>query len=216
MSGAATQTSPTRPVRRLAGDVEAIVIAASTGGPQALAALFSQLGKMIADVPVFVVMHMPEHFTEVVTSQVERISGCKTSAAQADAVAKPGHIYFAPGDRHLVLKRRGVAVTMHLDHGPAINYFRPSADVLFGSAADAFGPRVVAIVLSGMGSDGCNGAAQIAAAGGVVVAQDRETSAVWGMPAAVVEAGIASTVLPIDCIAGYVGRLLNRTDGAAA
>jgi two-component system chemotaxis response regulator CheB len=159
---------------------------------------------------------MPEHFTEVVTSQIERISGCKTSAAGTDVVAKAGHIYFAPGDRHLVLKRHGLAVTLHLDDGPAINYFRPSADMLFNSAAEAFGPRVIAIVLSGMGSDGCNGATQIASAGGVVVAQDRETSAVWGMPAAVVEAGIASSVLPIDCIAEYVGRLLNRADGAAA
>ncbi len=193
-----------RPARR----PEAIVVAASTGGPQALAALFSELGKMIATVPVFVVLHMPEHFTDVVTAQIERMSGCATWAPKDGEIAKCGNIYFAPGSRHLVLKQAGLSVSMRLDDGPAINFCRPSADKLFSSAAEIYGRSLIGIVLSGMGNDGCAGAARIVETGGLVVAQDKETSAVWGMPAAVVGAGLASRVLPIDCIAGHVGRLL--------
>ena len=93
------QTSRARSAKRY----DAIVIAASTGGPQALATLFRELGKMISAVPVFVVLHMPEHFTSVVTAQIERLSGCPTHAVVDGETAKPGHIYFAPGNKHLVL-----------------------------------------------------------------------------------------------------------------
>ncbi len=195
---------------------EAIVVAASTGGPQALATLFSELGKMISSVPVYVVLHMPEHFTDVVTAQIERMSGCVTRAPKDGEVAKCGHIYFAPGSRHLALVQAGPSVSMRLDAGPAINFCRPSADKLFSSAAEVYGRSLIGIVLSGMGSDGCIGAAKIVETGGVVVAQDKETSAVWGMPAAVVEAGLASHVLPIDWIAGHVGRLLKGESAGVA
>lgn len=206
-----------RPYGRLSGRPDAIVVAASTGGPQALATLFSNLGKLISEVPVFVVLHVPEHFTSVITTQIERISGRPTHAASDGEIARAGNIYFAPGNKHLVLKKSGIPVTMHLDNGPPVNFCRPSADRLFETAAEIYGGRLIAIVLSGMGSDGCAGASLISAAGGSVLAQDKETSAVWGMPAAVVEAGLAQKILPIDCIAMHAGRLLNsEMEGAAA
>ena len=196
---------------------DAVVVAASTGGPQALATLFSSLGKLISDVPVFVVLHVPEHFTSVITGQIERISGRPTVAASDGEIARPGHIYFAPGNKHLVLKKAGLPVTMHLDSGPPVNFCRPSADRLFESAAQVYGAHLIAIVLSGMGADGCVGATAISEAGGSILVQDKETSAVWGMPAAVVDAGIAQKVLPIDCLGAFAGRLLNsELEGAAA
>ena len=193
------------------------MIAASTGGPQALATLFAGFGKLMAHVPVFVVLHMPDHFTSIVTAQIERISGRPTLAASEGEIARPGTIYFAPGNKHLVLKAAGLKTSMHLDDGEPLNFCKPSANKLFDSATDVYGSSLIAIVLSGMGNDGCAGAKRIAEAAGTVIAQDRETSAVWGMPAAVAEAGIASTVLPIECIAQYAGRLLEgRNVGAAA
>lgn len=194
----------------------AIVIAASTGGPQALATLFSGLGPMIDEIQVFVVLHMPAQFTEIVSNQIERISRRRASAARDNEIAAHGHIYIAPGGCHLRLEEKGLSTIMRLDDGPHVNFCKPSADILFSSAAEVFGSQLVSIVLSGMGSDGCEGARKIAHRGGKVIAQDKETSAVWGMPAAVVEAGIASAVLPVDCIAGHLALLFNRKKSGAA
>ena len=186
---------------------EAIVIAASTGGPQALATFFAGLSAASLGAPIFVVLHMPEQLTNLMTAQIERISGRPTLAGAEGAAALPGHIYLAPGNKHLSLRRKGLAVTMHVDSGELVNYCRPSADVLFRSAAKAYGGNVAAVILSGMGADGCEGAKEIADAGGEIIAQDRETSAVWGMPAAVVEAGIARFVLPLESIASHIERM---------
>ena len=125
-------------------------------------------------------------------------------------------IYFAPGNKHLILKGNCLSVATHLDDGDAINFCKPAADKLFESAVPIYGSRLIAIVLSGMGSDGCKGAAKIANASGIVIAQDQATSAAWGMPAAVRDAGIANHILPIELIAGHVGLLLGfRSTGAA-
>lgn len=195
---------------------EAIVVAASTGGPQALAALFASLGPQISQVPVFVVLHMPAQFGPIVVSQIERISGCPTHIAGHREVARSGHIYFAPGDQHLSLVDRGLSIGMNLDHGPEVNFCRPAADVLFSSAASVYGASTVAVVLSGMGNDGCAGALSISRAGGYVFAQDRASSAVWGMPGAVVESGAAQYVLPIPDIAAHIARLLVADRSGAA
>jgi len=211
------ETSANLNVRRAGRKpAEAIVVAASTGGPQALASLFASLGPQISQVPVFVVLHMPAQFGPIVASQIERISGCPTHIAGHREVARCGHIYFAPGDQHLSLADRGLSIAMNLDHGPEVNFCRPAADVLFSSAASIYGASTVAIVLSGMGNDGCAGAQSIYRSGGTVFAQDRASSAVWGMPGAVVEAGAAHYVLPVPDIAAHVARLLVADRSGAA
>lgn len=197
---------------------QAIVVAASTGGPQALATLFSSLGPQLSDVPVFVVLHMPAPFASVVTGQIQKISTRPTSSAIDGEIARAGHIYFAPGDFHLSLRDRGLSVSMHLDHGPELNFCRPAADILFSSAAKIYGSSLIAIVLSGMGSDGCAGAVHVAKAGGLIFAQDEASSAVWGMPGAVAAAGVSHQILPPQDIAAHVARLLiaGRAAEAAA
>lgn len=197
---------------------DAIVVAASTGGPQALASLFSALGPQISDIPVFVVLHMPAPFGAVVTSQIGKVCGRPTTIASDGEVAKPGHIYFSPGNQHLSLRMNRRSVVMHLDSGPEINFCRPAADILFGSAADVFGRNLIAVVLSGMGSDGCAGASRIAEVGGLVFAQDEATSVVWGMPGAVAATGAAHFVLPPPEIAARIATILigGRAAGAAA
>lgn len=196
---------------------EALVVAASTGGLQALSTLLASLGATIARIPVFVVLHMPVGFEASVTAHIARISRMKVRAAIHGEAVRPGLIYFAPPERHLELAREKGVAKLVLHDGPAINFCKPSADHLFRSAAEVYGRAVIAVVLSGMGADGCAGAAAIVEMGGHVLAQDEESSAVWGMPAAVVEAGHAMAAMPLEDIAGYIGRaLLSPPDGAAA
>ncbi len=195
----------------------AIVIAASTGGPQALETLFAGFGQAISEYPVYVVLHMPDVFTGSVTTRIQKIAGRKTRAAKDGKTAEAGRIYFAPGNKHLVLTAKSGSVCMHLDDSEPVNFCKPSANKLFSSAAKIYGSSLIAIVLSGTGSDGCAGAIEIANAGGLIIAQDQETSAAWGMPASVIEAGAASRILPIDLIAGYTGQYLAiQRRGAAA
>ena len=188
----------------------AVVIGASTGGPQALEAVLKGLGSALTRTAVLVVLHMPSEFVEIVVQHVERLSACPTHIAANNATIEPGHIYISPGDVHLEVVRRGSASILMHSSAPPENFCRPSVDVLFRSAARAFGPDAVAIILSGMGHDGLSGARAIVEAGGRVIAQDEATSAVWGMPGAVAAAGLASAVLPIQLIAPHVRDLLRR------
>src|SRR5262249_30295644 len=112
-----------------------------------------------------------------------------------------------PGGRHMKVVRRAGTATITLDDGPPVNFCKPAVDPLFSSAAEVWGPRNLAVVLTGMGTDGSRGAAEIATAGGCVIAQDEATSVVWGMPGAVAHAGLCSTVLPLDQIASKIVRL---------
>ena len=121
----------------------------------------------------------------------------------------PGTIYVAPGGKHMQAVRRDNAVVIALDDGPLVNYCRPAVDPLFRSAAAAWGPAALAVVLTGMGSDGAKGGAEIVAHGGSVIAQDEPTSVVWGMPGAAAHAGICSAVLPLDQIAPRITRLFS-------
>jgi len=120
---------------------------------------------------------------------------------------RAGQIYVAPGGRHMGVVRRDGIASIALDDGPLVNFCRPSVNHLFASAAVVWGPRNLAVVLTGMGSDGARGAADIVAAGGSVIAQDEATSVVWGMPGSVAQAGLCSAVLPLDQIAPRLVRM---------
>lgn len=189
--------------------VDAIVLGISTGGPTALASLIPTLPADLA-VPVFIVQHMPPMFTKLLAERLDRTSGVAVKEPEGGEVAGPGTCWIAPGGRHMkVVARPGGPPRVELDDSPPENSCRPAVDVLFRSAAAAFGPHVLGVVMTGMGQDGLRGSREIVSAGGRVVAQDQKSSVVWGMPGAVVGAGLAEAVLPIDQI---VGELIDRVD----
>jgi two-component system chemotaxis response regulator CheB len=184
-----------------------LVIGASTGGPQALTALLRKLGGVIDRAPVLITQHMPPTFTTILAEHLARISGRPAREAQHGEEVNAGTIYVAPGARHMKVARRDGIAVIEIDDGPQVNFCKPAVDPMFGSAATVWGQWVLALVLTGMGSDGLNGAQAIVDVGGAVVAQDEASSVVWGMPGQVTQAGLASAVLPLDEIAGTVSRL---------
>jgi two-component system chemotaxis response regulator CheB len=187
----------------------ALLIGSSTGGPQALAVLIQKLPAVIDRAPVLITQHMPPTFTTVLAEHLSRIGGRGAHEAEDGEPVLAGGIYVAPGGRHMRVGRDQKGIRIVLGDDPPINFCRPSVDPLFASAAEVWGLSVLAVVLTGMGSDGCRGAADIAAAGGSVIAQDEASSVVWGMPRAVAQAGVCSAVLPLTEIAPKVIRLFS-------
>jgi two-component system, chemotaxis family, protein-glutamate methylesterase/glutaminase len=178
-----------------------LLVGASTGGPQALRGLASQLATVCDRVPVLITQHMPPTFTTIMAEHLARASGRPAHEPQDGEPIRPGTIYLAPGGRHMQVERRDRVPVVALDDGPLVNFCRPAVDPLFASAAQVWGGAILALVLTGMGADGARGAAAIVAAGGSIVAQDEASSVVWGMPGAVARAGLCSAVLPLDRIA---------------
>jgi two-component system chemotaxis response regulator CheB len=185
-----------------------LVIGSSTGGPEALARVLPQLPASLP-VPVLIVQHMPPVFTRQFAQRLDRLSPLRVVEAADGSPLLPGTAHLAPGDHHLVV--RGGARGLHtgLNQGPPENFCRPAVDPLFRSVVAAFDGAVLAVVLTGMGSDGRNGAADIRAAGGTVLVQDQASSVVWGMPGAVSQAGLADETLPLDRIADAIQRHLS-------
>jgi two-component system, chemotaxis family, protein-glutamate methylesterase/glutaminase len=187
-----------------------VAIGVSTGGPAALAEVLSHLPADFP-APILLVQHMPQMFTRFLA---ERLNG-QTPLSVVEAVdgqpLKSGVVYVAPGDFHLTVKKRSGTVVTMLDQAPPQNSHRPSADVLFKSVAETYGPRGLALVLTGMGQDGVQGAEEITRAGGRVLVQDEATSVVWEMPGLVVNAGFADAVLPLGQIAGELQRRTERS-----
>lgn len=196
--GAVTET-----VAKVAGthSVDIVVIGVSTGGPQGLKRLIPQLPKDFP-VPVVMVMHMPVGYTEMYAAKLNELSQLAVREAAAGDEIKPGHVFLAPAGRHLSLKRNadGTVVT-HLDARPFSTLHRPSVDVLFQSAAEVYGNRVLGVVLTGMGSDGKQGSAWIKSQGGLVFTEAESSCVVYGMPSAVMEAGLSDKSVPLDDIA---------------
>lgn len=195
----------TRP--RSLGRPDLLAIGSSTGGPEALRAVLTGLPANLP-VPVVVVQHMPPTFTKILADRLNKEAALRVVEATDGMPLDPGTVYIAPGDKHLEVSRSSRGVITKLHDGPPENQCRPAVDVLFRSVAAAYGGACVAVVLTGMGQDGTRGARVLHDAGAEVVAQDEESSVVWGMPGSVVRAGIADKVLPINDIAGHlVGRL---------
>ena len=196
------------------GTFDVIVLGISTGGPQALRAFLPQLPAALP-VPMAIVLHMPVGFTELYARKLDELSLLKVCEAADGMEMQPGCVLLAPAGRHLSLRRneRGIVVA-HLDLRPLDTPHRPSVNVLFQSAADAYRGRVLGIVMTGMGDDGREGAAWIKAKGGTIVteseescvgwwtiAQDRQSCVVYGMPRAIVEAGLSDQAVGLDQMA---------------
>ncbi len=203
------------PVLRVPGTgvpVELVVIGSSTGGPEALAKTLPQFPADFP-VPILVTQHMPPVFTKQFADRLNTKCSLQVSEAVAGERIEKGRILIAPGDWHLRVGGRRTAPIAVLDQGPQENFCRPAVDVLFRSAAELFGAGVLAVVLTGMGSDGALGAIEIAKAGGDVFAQDEATSVVWGMPGAVAATGMASQILPLPVVpAAVITRVTARRD----
>lgn len=187
-----------RPLPRCAPRV--LAIGASTGGPQALTSLMRKIGTLIDRAPVLITQHMPPMFTTILAEHLARVSGRPAQEAQHGEEINAGHIYLAPGAKHMTVARRDGVAVIELDDGPPVNFCKPAVDPLFSSAATVWGQWLLGLVLTGMGADGLRGSHAIAGAGGAVITQDEASSVVWGMPGQVTMAGISSAVLPIDDI----------------
>ncbi len=186
---------------------EALFIGASTGGPQALRTVMTDLASVRA--PVLIAQHMPATFTTILAEHLDKLSNRTVLEARDAMPVNVGHAYVAPGDHHMSVRRRGTSLAIALDQRPPEHFCRPAVDPLFRSAAVACGPAALALVLTGMGQDGKAGASDIVKAGGSVLVQDQGSSVVWGMPGAVEEAGLAAAVSPISEIGRAAARILD-------
>jgi two-component system chemotaxis response regulator CheB len=198
--------------------VEIVVIGVSTGGPAALETLLPSLPADFP-VPILLVQHMPKLFTGALAERLDRISALRVREARDGAPLLPGTVLLAPGDAHMevllpgqgpggqgpgMAAPRSPVILLHQQTSP--NHCKPSIDFLFSSAARVYGSATLALVMTGMGSDGLAGSRRIHEAGGEVLTQDKPTSAVWGMPARVFEAGISREPMPLGLLAAEIAR----------
>jgi two-component system chemotaxis response regulator CheB len=179
--------------------VDVVAIGASTGGPNALSSLIAQLPSDFA-VPILIVQHMPPLFTRMLAERLNIVGRLKVREGKDGAILQPGEAWIAPGDQHMTVSRKGTEFVIGLNHAPQENSCRPAVDVLFRSVAQTYKAHALAIVLTGMGSDGTRGAAAVREAGGQVIVQDEASSVVWGMPGSVVAAHVADHIYPLDRI----------------
>jgi len=202
----ATNTAPKKVELRkatLKGKPEVIAIGSSTGGPQALFSVLKGLyGK--TTLPIVITQHMPATFTKILSEHINRMTGWKCQEATDGLTVEAGNVYLAPGDYHMVVESVGLQKILRLNQDPPENFCRPAVDPMFRSVAKAYNGKVMAIILTGMGSDGLKGSRVVIDHGGDLIGQDEETSVVWGMPGAVAQGGLCSAVLPIQEIPLYI------------
>ena len=212
--------SPRPATPRLAADfsrIEVLAIGTSTGGPNALADLLPGIPASFP-VPIVITQHMPALFTRLLAGRLNSRSGLTIREGVAGEVLRPGEAWIAPGDFHMTVERKGASVVLALDQNQPENYCRPAVDPMFRSVAKVFGASALAVVLTGMGSDGTNGAQHIKERGGQVLAQDQASSVVWGMPGQIVASGLADATYPLGSMAAEIGRrvAMKRNSPASA
>jgi len=179
-----------------------IAIGSSTGGTEAIKELL--VGLPVDSPPIVISQHIPKSFS---TAFAERLNGmCQLKVVEAETgmQLESGHVYIAPGDRHLLVVKKGASYTCLLNDGPEVNRHKPSVDVMFRSLVDCAPKDVHALVLTGMGTDGAKGMLELLEAGAVTTAQDEASSVVWGMPGSAVKLSAAQTVLPLKKMAGHL------------
>lgn len=201
-STATAKPAPPQPlVLRSASRVtpRVLVFGSSTGGPPALTTVMKSLGAAAKRLPILIAQHMPPTFTAIMADHLARACGLPAAEAQNGETVVPGRIYVAPGGYHMRIEGTAAPV-VRLDDSPPINFCRPAVDPLFESAARVYQAGTLAAILTGMGQDGRQGASAIADAGGTVIAQNEESSVVWGMPGAAARAGVCSAIVPLDNI----------------
>jgi two-component system chemotaxis response regulator CheB len=184
--------------------IEVVIIGTSTGGPAALQTIFKKIPVSFKK-PIVIVQHMPGSFTKAFAERLNKISPLTVKEAEQGEKLKPGHVYVAPGGMQLMLdSRNGGSIHIH-ESDDRISY-RPSVDIALASAAKHFGRKALAIILTGMGSDGKEGAQLLKQAGGTIWAQNEASCIIYGMPMAVAKAGIVEKVLSLDAIAPAISK----------
>ncbi len=205
----ASQTVEKITLRRPEGFAQpkAIAIVCSTGGPRALTALFQKLAGRVKHLPIFITQHMPAEYTKALAQQIGQSSGLVSQEAQDRQAVQPGNIYIAPGNQHMLIKQKEGAPYIMLSQEAPENFCRPSADPMLRSLAEIYRNHLLVVVLTGMGQDGLKGAQKVVESGGMIIAQNKETSTVWGMPGAVAAQGLCSLVDSIDNLPEVLAKL---------
>lgn len=175
-----------------------IALGASTGGTEAIKEVLMRLP---ADTPAIVItQHIPAAFSLPFAKRMDTITQMSVCQAEDGQQILPGHVYIAPGDKHLLIERDGARYICRLNDGPPVNRHKPSVDVMFRSVAQNVGPNAIGVILTGMGNDGAEGMKELQASGAPTIAQDQKTSVVWGMPGEAVKLGAADAILPLEQI----------------
>lgn len=181
-----------------------LAFGSSTGGLNALTVIMKKfLGKKF-DVPIIITQHIADKFDNSFVETITKHSGLQCKVGEHNMEIEKGIIYVAPANYHMRVEEFAEKVRIKLDNGLPINFCKPSVDPLFESLADLYGKNIMAVMLTGIGNDGLNGARKIVDAGGTLIAQDQETSVVWGMPGAVAKAGLCTEILPLDEIPDFI------------
>jgi two-component system chemotaxis response regulator CheB len=197
------------PVRGMALKRKVLAIGVSTGGPTALSKIIPEFPADFP-LPILIVQHMPPLFTRLLAERLQSATRLEVEEAAEGSVVAAGKILIAPGDYHMQVRNGGAQTVITLDQSPPENSCRPAVDVLFRSVANVYGGSAVSAILTGMGQDGLRGIEALKAKGAYVIAQDEESSVVWGMPGAVVGAGLADCVAPLSTI---VPEILHQIGG---
>lgn len=219
-----TKTSPRKPAAATyalkdeklsySGKPSLIAIGSSTGGPQALFSVLQECKDF--DVPIVITQHMPKTFTAILAEHIAQNCGLPCHEGADNMPLERGHAYIAPGGKHMIFERREGKAYIRITDDPPENYCKPSIEPMVRSAVKLYGNKVLGVMLTGMGSDGLESFRQLADAGGLIIAQDEETSTVWGMPGAVANAGICSAVMPLQNIGPWIrNQVLKNPAGAS-
>ncbi len=205
----ATAPNPSKPMRTKArplsrpGIVKIVAIGISTGGPEALTQLLPEFASSFP-VPIVIVQHMPKLFTKLLSERLNLTANIKVLEAADGMILEPGVAYIAPGGYHLEVNDCKGKILLSTNQDPPKNSCRPAVDVLFHSVAEVYGSNCLAVIMTGMGKDGLEGIEVMQKKGSQVIAQDQASSVVWGMPGAVVNAGLANEVLPLNQMASAI------------
>ncbi len=184
------------------GKPDILVIGSSTGGPQALFKVMKDIGPL--SIPIVITQHMPATFTKILAEHITQQSGVPAHEGEDGMIVEPGKAYVAPGDYHMLFEKTLGGLKIKLDDGEPENFCKPAVDPMLRSIIDIYGKKALCVILTGMGHDGLQGCRALVEEGGRIIAQDEETSIVWGMPGAVAMDGICSAVLPVNNIGPWV------------
>ncbi|MDB5346063.1 MAG: response regulator receiver modulated CheB methylesterase [Schlesneria sp.] len=207
-------TATPRPASFIAAPIDIVAIGVSTGGPNALAEVLPAIPTNFP-VPIVIVQHMPPMFTKMLADRLDAQCQIEVLEGATGDVLRPGRAYVAPGGHHMVVKRERTNVALITNQDPPENSCRPAVDVLFRSVVQIYGASVLGVILTGMGQDGLRGCEFIRDAQGQVIAQDEQSSVVWGMPGFVVRAGLADQVMPLNLIAAEIVKRVAKPRRAA-
>lgn len=182
-----------------------VAIGSSTGGPNALEVVLKSLEKI--NLPIVITQHIPPSFTKIMAAHLTKCTGFECLEAEEGMILKAGTVYLAPGGYHMNFVKRGENVSVVLDDGPLENFCKPAVDSMLRSLISIYKHQILMVMLTGMGEDGYRESKQLVDAGGILIAQDKDTSVVWGMPGAVAKAGICNDILPLSNIGPTISGL---------